>query len=403
MNLILFTANYPYGFKEPFLALELEYISKAFEKIYVMPCSYPKGNTNKRSLPTNVKSIIPFLSRNILFRIARSVFNNAPAMELIYDFFRKRVFLSYSRLNRWGNDWICCRTFLTSKHYKLLQSMLHDSDVLYFYWGVGAATIIPFLSVPNKIVLRLHGGDAWPKINNRVNYLPLRQKIYSRTNLILTISEGLKKHLEQKYSNISLGERIIVSRLGTKDKGQNPQCYTDELILVSCSNLIPLKRVEKIIDTLMQMNDIPLQWHHFGSGPLFNTIRAMSFKLPGNVRAIMHGQVSNDDILDFYISNHVDLFINVSSSEGVPVSIMEALSAGIIVVATNVGSTNEIVDNECGYLLDPKNVSAELSGIIANIRNIDFDKKRHLSRRKWESFFNAEANYNLLIKAIASK
>jgi len=47
----------------------------------------------------------------------------------------------------------------------------------------------------------------------------------------------------------------------------------------------------------------------------------------------------HNDVLNYYASNPVDVFINTSSSEGLPVSIMEAMSFGIPVIATNVGGT----------------------------------------------------------------
>lgn len=43
--------------------------------------------------------------------------------------------------------------------------------------------------------------------------------------------------------------------------------------------------------------------------------------------------------------------MNLSTSEGVPVSIMEVQSYGIPVIATNVGGTGEIIDKDNGILL----------------------------------------------------
>ena len=48
-------------------------------------------------------------------------------------------------------------------------------------------------------------------------------------------------------------------------------------------------------------------------------------------------------MLDYYKNNIIDIFINLSASEGIPVSIMDAISFGIPCIATNVGGTGEIV------------------------------------------------------------
>lgn len=62
----------------------------------------------------------------------------------------------------------------------------------------------------------------------------------------------------------------------------------------------------------------------------------------------------NQQVYDYYKSNKVDVFVNVSYSEGLPVSLMEASSFGIPVIATDVGGSAEIIDKEQknGFLLD---------------------------------------------------
>ena len=56
---------------------------------------------------------------------------------------------------------------------------------------------------------------------------------------------------------------------------------------------------------------------------------------PKNIRAEFKGRVLNKEVLKFYIDEVPDLFINLSSSEGIPMSIMEAMSCSIPVIATN--------------------------------------------------------------------
>jgi glycosyltransferase involved in cell wall biosynthesis len=65
----------------------------------------------------------------------------------------------------------------------------------------------------------------------------------------------------------------------------------------------------------------------------------------------LNGFVDNKNLIKFYQSQPVDLFLNVSASEGLPVSIMEALSFGIPVIATDVGGTSELVNENNGQLI----------------------------------------------------
>jgi len=107
-------------------------------------------------------------------------------------------------------------------------------------------------------------------------------------------------------------------------------------------------------------------------------------------------------VMEFYKTNPIDLFINVSSSEGIPVSIMEAQAFGVPVMATDVGGTAEIVNNENGILL-PANPSVEaiadeISALIGN--QTELKKKRGISVNNWKTYFNAEENYRNFSKQL---
>ncbi len=96
--------------------------------------------------------------------------------------------------------------------------------------------------------------------------------------------------------------------------------------------------------------------------------------------------------------------MNVSESEGVPVSIMEAQSFGIPVIATNVGGTPEIVNEENGHLLTANPTANE---IASSFYDVAFNKekwknKRKLSHKNWEENFNAEKNYRAFADEILS-
>jgi glycosyltransferase involved in cell wall biosynthesis len=82
----------------------------------------------------------------------------------------------------------------------------------------------------------------------------------------------------------------------------------------------------------------------------------ISFQLMGNVK--------NEEIQKYYSLNQVDLFINVSEYEGIPISIMEAMAYGIPCLATNVGGVREIVNDDNGFLL---NKDTNYNQIISSI------------------------------------
>jgi glycosyltransferase involved in cell wall biosynthesis len=86
--------------------------------------------------------------------------------------------------------------------------------------------------------------------------------------------------------------------------------------------------------------------------------RVLAESLPSNVRWRFAGHVAPRAVIPFFVANTIDVFVNVSSTEGLPFSVMEAFSAGIPVFATDVGGTAEIVDDTVGRIL-PEAVTPE--------------------------------------------
>jgi len=79
------------------------------------------------------------------------------------------------------------------------------------------------------------------------------------------------------------------------------------------------------------------------------------------------GRLDHVEVFSYFKNNPVDVLINTSSSEGLPVSIMEAMSFGIPIIATDVGGTSEPVTDKTGILIpgdcSPEDVSEALNSI----------------------------------------
>ena len=145
-------------------------------------------------------------------------------------------------------------------------------------------------------------------------------------------------------------------------------------------------------------------WNHFGEGPLEKELKSLAEETLGNLRGIEYkfmGRVMNAQIMEFYNTNNVDLLINTSSSEGIPVSIMEAQSFGIPVIATDTGGTGEIIGKETGILLPVDFDIADLARQIEYLLNLGLAEKVRMKRAiydNWKMNFNAFTNFENFIK-----
>jgi glycosyltransferase involved in cell wall biosynthesis len=137
-------------------------------------------------------------------------------------------------------------------------------------------------------------------------------------------------------------------------------------------------------------------WTHFGSGPLEEEIAMQAKSLANNVSINFKGLVDNKDIMNFYLNTHVDFFINVSEIEGIPVSLMEAISFGIPVLGCNICGVPEIVNFRTGYLLDKDFNPKDVAKIIKDHNSKSLEQKIEFTKNVksfWLEKFNAKKNY----------
>ena len=242
---------------------------------------------------------------------------------------------------------------------------------------------------------------------NKSNTIPFRDLVFKKIDKVFPCSKDGADYLIQKYS--LWRDKIEVSYLGTIDYGIQtmPQNHDEDFHIVSCSNLIPLKRVHLIAEALAMLNNRQVEnihWTCIGDGPELERITAILTSNSIISQVEMKGRISNKEVVEFYKSSYCDLFINVSTSEACRY-LMEAQlwHPGN---TTDVGGTREIVDNSCGTLLSQDISSGELATIIENYYSLNeesLQEYRRNARHNWEKLFNADNNYKKFILEICGK
>jgi glycosyltransferase involved in cell wall biosynthesis len=93
-----------------------------------------------------------------------------------------------------------------------------------------------------------------------------------------------------------------------------------------------------------------------------------------------------------YRDHPVDLFISTTASEGGrPVSMAEALSCGVPVVATDVGGVPEIVAEDHGWLVQSHPTAEDVAACVGRVVDrSDLAAFRDAARRYWEQHLRAE-------------
>lgn len=192
-----------------------------------------------------------------------------------------------------------------------------------------------------------------------------------------------------------------------KQEGLSPKSEDGIFRILTCSGVSPVKRLDVLAEALaLYQGKQKIEWTVLGDGPDMEKVKEIAKKADAQKVSIrFQGSVSNEDVHRYYAENPVDLFINVSSSEGLPVSIMEAMSYGVPTLATDVGGNHEIVTLETGYPIGAE-ISAEglcrdITAITGNIE--ECAKKREAAFAMWENNYRIDKNVAIVIERLKHK
>ncbi|HHG3338499.1 glycosyltransferase [Vibrio parahaemolyticus] len=393
-NIILVTSKYPYSYGEQFIETEIQYWQ--LSNVTILPTQ--KADTIRDTLGVKVDSRLAEsfgLYRKIdISSIFSTLFSPYLIKELINN---PKLFMSMSKLKN-----LFRFEYLTQRFISAFGKLYKGSDLrkttFYTYWFSWSSCALSRLkaSYGFKLITRCHRVDLYSYAQPS-NYMPYQKSYASNIDEIHSISLDGASYLEEKYDIPN--SKIKVSRLGVQQAYKLPAENQEDIVhFVSVSYVKPVKRVlliAKMINNFALNNPKKrILWTHFGDGVEFNQLKNYVADFKASVNLM--GMTSNQDIINFYADNYVDIFINLSLSEGVPVSIMEAISFGIPVIATDSGGVNEIVSKDVGVLLDLDFEYDVFESAVFELLSVD----RELVLDFFDANYNAEYNYTRFVQGL---
>lgn len=378
----LFTHSFPEQGGEPYLNDEIDAIKE--ENYDLILCPYDQES--KRAGILN-KKILP--EKNDKWQAIRYVLGDffiAPLLLTIKKF-RYNVALVKERI-------AAARFYATQ---------LPQNAVVYTYWFDELAIVANFIKDQRpdiKWISRAHGFDVYEE-QSRHDFLFFKQNKFASIDELLVVSKNGEQYL--KNQNPRYAKKIGHSYLGTNGFGPSiANSKKSHFTFATCAVIRSIKRLDLLMEMVKHLDFESLTWHIIGDGEDMELLQSMAKELPSKVKCIFHRQCTKEQISNIY-SLEIDCFINVSSSEGLPVSIMEAISAGIPVIATDVGGTSEIVNQTTGILIekdtDPREIAKVIQDNQDTFKNPDY-RKGVLAF--WQTNFDAKQNYQLFYKSISS-
>jgi len=340
---------------------------------------------------TFVPKIANYFQNDLNYEIEILTLSDNKNSNINDDFSVKRIDRNLPIIYRW------LKTIFTI--YKLGK----NKDLI-FVNGLGTEATIANIFLNKKIIRKIVGDPVWERAYSKAkisesfdefqvkNYgfsISLQKKVRSfsikKSDIVVTPS----KHLKNFILNLGFKNKIEIINNGVFIPEENTNIFTnDQINITIVSRLVSHKNIEKIIKAISDLNSPLINLNIIGDGPELNQLQKISLESNNKDNIIFHGKLNRDDINHIFLKS--DIYIQASNYEGLPHSLLEAMSYGIPVLCTPVGECKEILGNEDrGYILDlpvtKNNIKSKISEIIGekNIANKKGERGKDFINEKY--------------------
>jgi len=291
-----------------------------------------------------------------------------------------------------------------------------DADAILIHFGDLAhdcAFLSDRLNVTTPVAVVFHGVD----VARHLPALPAeeRERLWRFMTLGLPVSAYWKERL------IELGcpeDKLRVHHMGV-DTGAfafKKRIIGESPRFLSVCRLVPKKGIDTAIEALAtvhrQAPDFDFSYDIIGDGPLLKCLEEKAAELGLSERVIFHGRKAPEDARRFFDCADVYMLPSRTAEngdkEGIPVSLMEAMAAGLPVLSTYHSGIPELIEDDVSGLLVDEGDSEGLAAAILRLSS-EPELAETLSRgarEKIEDAFNHDslmADLEASLKAMISK
>ncbi|NNM84013.1 glycosyltransferase family 4 protein [Candidatus Parcubacteria bacterium] len=260
---------------------------------------------------------------------------------------------------------------------------LHKSLHFDAFWAMMSYMLFPIailrlvgLRVP--YLLTLQEGDPWKHMFSRWFILPLRPLLsigFENASAVSAISTYLGRwatHMGFKGKVAVIPNGVDLTRF--IDASHPPFVTAGTVNLVTASRLVHKNALDDVIRAIALLPE-NVQFVIYGSGPDETKLRKLSEELGVSSRVLFKGHSSHAELARSFSTAHI--FIRPSRSEGMGNSFIEAMAAGLPVIATQEGGIADFLFDEkrnpvkpsTGWAVDvdsPEQIALAVKDIITN-------------------------------------
>lgn len=286
---------------------------------------------------------------------------------------RDRQFSIDGRAHSLGLDYVevCERHSFDPRVVAALRRLVRERAIHIVHGHEHKTSLLALLLARTEGVIPLataHGwsGRSW---RERVYYF-FEQRLLARFPMVIAVSEPIRRTLIQRGASPARVRRIP-NGIETGDLRRDAATRArmraglglDErtIVIGSVGRLEPVKRFDVLLEAVSQIPArVDLVVVVAGEGTRRQALmrHAAALRLAGRLRLLGHHEQAGEILQAF------DVYVQSSDSEGIPNAVLEAMACETPVVATDVGGTREVIDDDVHGLLVPRRNPAALARAI---------------------------------------
>lgn len=209
-----------------------------------------------------------------------------------------------------------------------------------------------------KVVIHIHGGGFKEYYEKNTSFV---HKNLLKCDTIIALTEYWKEFFE----GLGFENVIVVPNIVDSPTIQERKCNDGKKHILYLGLITKAKGIFDLIDTIYEHKE-DLKGNivlHVGGNGETETLKKKIGNYSLQNIVIFEGWVSGDKKVQ--LLNNADIFILPSYTEGLPISILEAMSYSLPVISTPVGGIPEVIkDGENGFLIKPGDIDALYNAII---------------------------------------
>ncbi len=223
-------------------------------------------------------------------------------------------------------------------------------------------------------------------------------QVLSRASVVCSTSEVMAQ-AAAKYFKGAI--RVVPFGVDTKVFAAPERSRPYPLRFAVAKSLSPIYNVEVVVIAFVELKSMymgmDIELHIAGEGPLRGPIEAAAGNLL-NKSIFLHGKIDHSKMPEFYSDKHV--LFNLSRFESFGVSVLEASSMGLAVVASHRGGLPEVVrEGSTGFLLEDLSINNVANAMLRFAENPELATEMGRNGRIFvQSHFEFKENVNMQIE-----